>query len=648
MVYNVDFEICTAIFLGLLIIISSTRIKVEGYQSWIYRAYLYLTFFNCILNALTTYALPYYDSISPIFNWGANMAFLSIQMVLPVIFIMYLYKKLPDVTERESRIIRFSLIPSAIGVILTLSSPLTKLIYYFDDMGYHHGKIHIYLYVNFVFYVFMAFYLAMRWRKQLSKRDIPLLFSMIGVNIATVVIQFMFPTVMLAGLGAGLSVFLMYFMVENNVSLIDSVTGSLNRSALTERVKRLERSDKSEELYAVAPDNFKIINEIYGLEGGNLILRSMAHELQEEFGEKNVFRFAGDTFVVLTSPEEKKNSKDIFRKFTSFFYHIGDSEVRLSACVGMVHTTNHGSDDLISALEYAVAEAKARGKGQFFEVEETAAEEMVRKTAIEQAMMENIKNGHFEVHYQLIYDLKRQGFYSMEALARLNVPGYGYISPEEFIKIAERNGSITQLGIIVLEEVCRFIKEDDLHELGIDFVEVNLSMIQCMQQDIHKDVLRTLQKYQIPTHMINFEVTESVAAASEELLIRNMERFTEQRIHLSLDDYGSGYSNINYLVDLPFSIVKIDKYVVWAAMKNETSRIILENTIRTFRNIGLRVVAEGIENEEMVEMIRNMGADYIQGFFYSKPCPKDQIVERLKAEKKKKEADEADVEEEGK
>ena len=112
-----------------------------------------------------------------------------------------------------------------------------------------------------------------------------------------------------------------------------------------------------------------------------------------------------------------------------------------------------------------------------------------------------------------------------------------------------------------------------------------------------------------------------------------MERFTEQRIHLSLDDYGSGYSNINYLVDLPFSIVKIDKYVVWAAMKNETSRIILGNTIRTFKNIGLRVVAEGVEDQEMADMIADMGADYIQGFFYSRPVPKEKILERLKEEK---------------
>ena len=131
------------------------------------------------------------------------------------------------------------------------------------------------------------------------------------------------------------------------------------------------------------------------------------------------------------------------------------------------------------------------------------------------------------------------------------------------------------------------------------------------------------------------------------MLIRNMERFTEQRIHLSLDDYGSGYSNINYLVDLPFSIVKIDKYVVWAAMKNETSRIILENTIRTFKNIGLRVVAEGVEDQAMVDMICAMGTDYIQGFFYAKPVPKDQIVDRLKDEMKRREEEDHVEEESG-
>ena len=635
MQYNVDFEICAVVFLVLLLIISLTRKKLEGYQSRVFQIYLYLVIASNILDITTSYCMPYYKSIPSWINWGLNAIFLGIQMVLPVIFVMYIYRKLPSVTKVERRLVSACCIPASVGGLLCLTSPIHHLIFYFDETGYHHGPMHIYLYTNVAFYMIMSIYLAIRWRRQIGKRQFPLLFTMIGIPVVTVLVQFMIPSAMLAGVGSALSVFIMYFMTESNVSLIDAVTGALNRKAMIDRVSRDMYRGELEDIYAVAPDNFKLINEMYGLEGGNHVLIEMAGSLMKEYGDKQVFRFGGDTFTVIV-PRGGGRAEERIRSLVGQAFYIGGSEVRITACIGLVHAVNHQEEELVSAIEYAVAEAKARGKGQFFEVEETAAEAMLRKKAIEQTMMQNIREGHFEVHYQLIYDIRRKGFYSMEALARLNVPDYGYVSPEEFIKYAEKNGSITQLGLLVLEECCRFIKESDLHELGIDFIEVNLSMVQCMQPEIHKDVLRIMQKYQIPTHMINFEVTESVAASSEELLIRNMERFTEQRIHLSLDDYGSGYSNINYLVDLPFSIVKIDKYVIWAAMKNDTSRIILENTIRTFKNIGLRVVAEGVEDQAMSDMIEEMGADYIQGYFYSKPVPKEKIIERLKEEKAKK------------
>ena len=634
MTYNVDFEICSAVFLIMLAIISKARKRLIGYQSYVFRVFLFMAIANCILDTISSYCLPHYESLPGWFNWGLNALFLTSQMYIPVVFVLYIYRKLTNVTSVERRLVLACMLPATIGALLALTSPLHHLIFYFDETGYKHGRLHSYLYVNFAFYVLMALFLAVRWRKQMVRNEVPLLFPMVAVSVLPVMTQFFMPEIMLAGLGAGLTVYIMYFALENGTSLVDPVTGSLNREAMLIDLKEDPEEHEGTLIYAVAPDNFKLVNELYGLEGGNDVLCWIARVLQKEYGENKVFRFGGDTFVLLS---EKDGEQKHLHELVGQSIRIGGVDLHLTACVALVHASHHAEGELVSAIEYAISEAKARGKGQDFEVEETAAGELIRRKAIEQTLMQNIREGKFEVHYQLIYDIRKNGFYSMEALARLNVPEYGYVSPEEFIRIAEKNGSIIRLGLLVLEECCRFIKERNLHDLGIDFIEVNLSMVQIMQPEIHKDVLRIMQKYGIPTHMINFEVTESVAASSEELLIHNMQRFTEQRIHLSLDDYGSGYSNINYLVDLPFSIVKIDKYVLWAAMKNETSRIILENTIRTFKDVGLRVVVEGVEDQAMSDMIIGMGADYIQGFFYSRPVPGDKIVERLKEELAKKE-----------
>jgi len=165
--------------------------------------------------------------------------------------------------------------------------------------------------------------------------------------------------------------------------------------------------------------------------------------------------------------------------------------------------------------------------------------------------------------------------------------------------------------------------------VGIDYIEGNISIVQCMQESIYQDIMVVLDRYNIPPSMINLEITESAAAYSDDLLIRNMARISLTDITFSLDDYGSGYSNVNYLVDLPFSIVKIDKYLIWAAMKKVTSRRVLENMIKMFKSIDLKVVAEGIEDMEMLDMVRNLGVDFIQGYFFSKPVSKERIIERL-------------------
>ena len=181
MTYNVDLEVCAVLFLVLLCVISQTRKKLEGYQSMVFQIYLYLVLASNVLDIVATSCLPYYDTLPAWINWGINAIFLTVQMSLPVIFVMYIYRKLPSVTLLEKRLISACCIPAAVGQLLCLTSPLHHLIFYFNETGYHHGSMHIYLYTNVGFYMAMAIYLAIRWRKIIGWREFPLLFTMIGI-----------------------------------------------------------------------------------------------------------------------------------------------------------------------------------------------------------------------------------------------------------------------------------------------------------------------------------------------------------------------------------------------------------------------------------------------------------------------------------
>lgn len=627
MYYHVEYEICSIVFILLLVVVSATRKRLGDYQSKAFRKYMMAALFNCVLDVATCYMIHYHERIPYEINYIANAVYLASRFLLPTMLVQYV---LVQVEDKRKEMTGLMYLPAVAGVVMVFSSYWTKWIFYFDENGYHQGRFHWFLWLSTVLYCARtALYIFYKW-KNIKKRVGGLCLIILIVVVLPTTLQFFFPAYMLSGVGLTMSVFIMFYTSENTVEYEDSITGALARSAFIIHIREALHNRMSEKVFVLGLDGFTIINEVYGMEFGNSVMQMLVGALQKEYGEQKVFRLGGDRFAVVQGEYvETVKVLDRLRRILKRKWQIGNIEIDLSACICLVHTGMHGEEDVIRAIDYAMGRAKAIGKGEFLEVNDDVAEDMGRRTAIEQAIKDSIATGRFEVHYQPIFDVQKKKFHSMEALARLNVPGYGYVSPEEFILIAEQNGTIVQIGILVLEEVCRFIKECDLKSKGIEFVEVNLSVVQCMQDKICEGIKGVLVKYDIPPSMINLEITESAAAYSEELLVRNMARLSLTDITFSLDDYGSGYSNINYLVDLPFSMVKMDKYIVWASMKKVSSRRVLENTIAMFRDINLKVVAEGIEDEEMMQMVIDMGANYLQGYYFSRPLPKEKLVDCL-------------------
>lgn len=628
--YVVDYEVCAAVFLLVLILVTVFKKRYGDYQSKIYQVYLVLIFVNLCLDIITCYTITYYETVPYWLNYILNALFLMGQFMIPTLLMVYVHLNVVKVFNVNALMWKWAFFPPVWGCFLILTNYWTKAIFYFDELGYHHGKYHWYLYGNAIICAVGTVLYVIRAKDYLKKRQCIMVFNFIVAGLVPTLVQYFYPNYMLSGVGTALTVFMIYLGNENEIEYVDRTTGALNREALVFHMTESRTKKNPMQIFVIALDNFKIVNEMYGMEGGNRIMQMMVEALKDIYDESAVFRLGGDNFVVVIE-EKTEGAKELdrIRKVIGRKWMIGDEGVELSACVGLVHSIHHTEEDFFNAMEYSIAQAKQIGKGQFFEVGEDDVKDMSRKVAIEQALMEAIESGHFEVHYQPIYDSHKKTFHSMEALARLRVDDFGYVSPEEFIRIAEQNGTIVQIGLLVLEEVCQFIKQYNLKDKGIEFVEVNLSTVQCMQDTIYEDITEVLERYCIPPEMINLEITESAAAYSDDLLIRNMARISLTDITFSLDDYGSGYSNVNYLVDLPFSIVKIDKYLVWAAMKKVTSRKVLENIIKMFKAIDLKVVAEGIEDMEMAQMVIDMGADYLQGYHFSKPVAKEMLVERL-------------------
>lgn len=624
---NIDFEICSFIFISIFFLAFNVKSdNDDGHKDRI-NMLMTVVLSTMGLEIITAQMLNNALAVALPVKWVFCTVFLVVLVVIPSFYTRLIYSQTKHPKKRKLVFELLNLVPCLLCAVAVATSFLSNYVFYIDEDGLHSGKLFLICHLNFLLYAFVSLRYSYFSKAHLDRRRFLSVVFMLGSGLAAMLVSAAAPNTPVYTASTSIALMLICIYTQEGASRTDSISNALTREAFFKDLDDYAQSDYFPRILVAALDNFKIVNELYGVDGGNELMREFTQKLKEEYGAANIYRFNGDIFnVIITNDTDSRKVVDVMQRVLSSPFYFKGMDVRLSACVCLIQSQHHKGEAIISAIEYAVMRVKEKGKGQFYELHEDSVEILKRQKAIEQAVVQNLNEGHFEVHYQPIFDTKKRKFHSLEALARLNVPDYGYISPEEFIKICEKNGTILQIGRLVLEEVCKFVSESKIKQKGIEFVEVNLSVVQCMEDKIYDEVKGILAKYSIPAEMINLEITESAAAYSEKMLIQNMARMSLMSITFSLDDYGSGYSNINYLVDLPFSIAKIDKYVVWAAQRSATSKMILQNIISMFKDINLKVVAEGIETAETADMVTKMGADYLQGYYYSKPVAKDKLM----------------------
>ena len=236
-----------------------------------------------------------------------------------------------------------------------------------------------------------------------------------------------------------------------------------------------------------------------------------------------------------------------------------------------------------------------------------------------------IREKKFEMYYQPIYSIRDGRFVSAEALIRLFDDEYGFVSPALFIPAAERKGLMIPIGDFVLESVFEFISKNDLQELGLSYIELNLSVAQCLQGDLADKIFALEKKYHINPERVNLEITETTYENIGDITDMNIKRLSENGFSFSLDDYGTGYSNMHRISRLPLKIIKIDKTMV-DDMVNKAGMSVLSNTVIMMKDIDKEIVCEGVETKEQLDTLTTLGVDFIQGYYFSKPLSAENFV----------------------
>lgn len=420
----------------------------------------------------------------------------------------------------------------------------------------------------------------------------------------------------------------MYCKLENPEYHLDFATNVFNAKGFEMIMNEHLIAHEPKSLITMEVGDMNMVNEIFGTHAVEKIIVAIS-EFADGIPNSTLFRLEDNLFClsVDSSEEAERTIEQIIKRFSLPWTISGitlDISVSLSYIKSIEMFSN--SDELVEIVSYFAQESLKRPTGEILSVNEEELHLRQRNLEMQHALEWAFRNDGIEVFYQPIYNIAEGKFSGMEALARMRDEKGNIIMPVDFIEFAEKNGMILKLGEIIFRKVCEFMQRMHVENYGIEVVEVNLSVVQCMQEDLSRILKNIIGEYQIPPYRINFEITETAAINSRRFIDRNMKDLIAYGAGFSLDDYGSGYSNLAYVVSLPLKMIKLDKLLVDSYFSSEKVKIATEYTIEMLHKLGMEIIVEGIETEEQYLAFKKLGVEFVQGYYFSKPLPKDKVL----------------------
>lgn len=422
----------------------------------------------------------------------------------------------------------------------------------------------------------------------------------------------------------------------------DFLTGLYNRMRCEQDLAEYIRQTKEQEgegaLLYIDLDDFKHINEGLGHRYGDVLLKSISHSLQRIEGiESSCYRMGGDEFIIIVTQSHINMLDRILEDIENVFvkpWSLKDGNYYCTMSMGIVRFPTDGENvqELIQKVDLALYGAKRKGKNRFEYYDGEDGELAFRRLDLEKNMRIATQNAcdEFEVYYQPIFELGRQENVCVgaEALIRWNSQNLGFISPADFIPLAEYLGLINPIGDYVLQRACQECKKWNDSGHPEYKVNVNLSVVQLLQKNIVEKVKGVLEQTQISPSNLTLEVTESLAVNDMSQMKLILSAIKELGVRVALDDFGTGYSSLNHIREMPIDVIKIDRCFVRDLGQDEFSDVFVKILGELAGAVGMHLCAEGLETEEQYQRLKDMRIPLVQGFYFDKPLKAEEFEEK--------------------
>ncbi|CCO25029.1 bifunctional diguanylate cyclase/phosphodiesterase [Maridesulfovibrio hydrothermalis] len=421
----------------------------------------------------------------------------------------------------------------------------------------------------------------------------------------------------------------------------DALTGLPNRILLHDRISmaisRAKRMEKKLALFYIDLDNFKTINDSLGHALGDKLLQKATARISRILRSQDTLaRLGGDEFVIMVEDisDEFHLIAQAERLLTAFSspFELDGHELHVTTSIGITLFPDDGEDSgtLIKNADMAMYQAKAEGRNDYHMFRQEMHDRVERRLKIETALRQAVTRDEFVVFYQPKVDIKSGRIYGLEALIRWMRPGNEIVSPAEFIPLAEETGLIIDIGRYVIETAC--INRKTINdETGQDLIiSINVSGRQLKEPELLKDIKDIVATSGCIPEKMELEITESMLMEDVEATVATLDEIAALGFALSIDDFGTGYSSLAYLKKFPINTLKIDRSFIMDITDDKEDARIVQTIIDMSKNLGLEVVAEGVETIEQSQMLKKAGCTKIQGYLYAKPMPLDELIPFLK------------------
>ncbi|MGN1206623.1 MAG: EAL domain-containing protein [Eubacterium sp.] len=480
------------------------------------------------------------------------------------------------------------------------------------------------VYVFVFLYILSTLFSAIAFSKKMNpRRSFAVIIWMI-IWLSSALIQFFKNNLLIVGFASAIGLLILFVVMENPDANLDRRLGCFNSYALTVYIKQLLEHKNTFHLLELSFENPKQLEE-YGNEYYTLMRNLL--RLLNAYDDILVFQNIQSGLVLICSNKDSLNAAgtQLLESFSSFVPF--QDQMRL---ILVEHADIFSNmDDIFHFLSF-VHTSHPYTNGEIFLTAEDIITRYKEQGVIQQEISDALAEDRVEVFFQPIFSNQEKCFTSAEALIRIRKTDGTLLSPGIFIPVAERSGQILELGERVIEKVCIFLKNSDAIKLGIHYIEVNLSIIQCEKKNLAKKLISVVEKYDIDPRLINLEITETASISARTVLLENMKTLIKHGFTFSLDDFGKGESNLMYIVEMPVSIVKLDYDMSKAFFQSSKARHVVRAVVNMAHSMNLKLVAEGIETKEELQSMGRENIDYIQGYYYSRPIPADQFLEFLK------------------